>query len=206
MPNFLNLLPNVELTGVAPTLQQYLRRAVQTLTPETFLQCCDPVFLDTLHAGLAQAGAHEGSIWLLDQNHQFLVNVYNNGPRADRLQGFQQPLSEGIISMVFATEQAFAENEVYRQVEHSKRVDTSLGVITYAMAAVPFYFASGCRGVISGVQLAQANKQDETGPPAPPLPAGFDINALSIMQRVAHALRAILEHQLVLAAFGLDHL
>ncbi|MBV9491699.1 MAG: hypothetical protein JO069_18560 [Verrucomicrobia bacterium] len=206
MPTPSNLLPHPDLAAAAPVLQQYLTRMAQTITPDRFLDWCDPVLLNTLHNGFASVAAHEGSVWLVDQTHEYLVNAYNNGPQAERLRGFRQPLSEGIISMVLATEQGFAEIEVYRHMDHSKLVDQALGVSTYAMVAVPFYFVSGCRGVISCVQLTQVSKRGEAVTAAAPLPGGFDNESLRTMQRVAHAVRTLLEHRLLLAALGLDHL
>ena len=62
-------------------------------------------------------------------------------------------MSEGIISLVVASEHAFVENQVYKNKSHSAALNKKLGKTTYAMIAVPLYFLNQVRGVISCVQL-----------------------------------------------------
>jgi hypothetical protein len=57
--------------------------------------------------------------------------------------------------MVYATGQAFCENEIQGRPGHSPVLDELLGVKTQAMIAVPFYFAQHIRGVVSCVQLSE---------------------------------------------------
>ena len=63
--------------------------------------------------------------------------------------GFRQPLNRGIVSTVLASEQAFIENEVYKNARHDDKLNESLAQTTFAMIVVPFYFLNECRGVVS---------------------------------------------------------
>ena len=45
--------------------------------------------------------------------------------------------AQGIISMVYGNEQAFCENEVYRNADQDKTLDQKLNVLTCGMIAVP---------------------------------------------------------------------
>jgi hypothetical protein len=204
MANRLNILPDQRLLDVRPALQEYLRRIGQSITPENLADLVDPVILGLLSDSFARAGAHEGSIWILDASREFLVNAYNTGPNASKIVGFRQPIREGIISMVLATEQGFVENVVYRNENHSKLLDNQLGMVTYAMIAVPFYFLSDCRGVISCVQLSEAKKEEGRLIPLEPLPAGFGIESLLPVQQVASIIRDLLDLQIMQLALGLE--
>ena len=204
MPGRLNIFPDQRLLDVRPALQEYLRRVGQNITPEEFPKLIDSVIFDLLSDYFGRVGAHEGSIWILDASREFLVNAYNSGPNASKIVGFRQPIREGIVSMVLATEQGFVENEVYRNENHSKLLDNQLGVVTYAMIAVPFYFLSDCRGVISCVQLSQVKKERGQLIPLEPSPAGFGFESLLPVQQAASVIRDLLDLRVIRSAFGLE--
>src|SRR5207237_2880286 len=108
----------------------------------------------------------EGTVWLLDHSGEHLMPAFNTGHHAPKLVGqFKQPLNTGLICMVFASEQPFLENEVWKNSAQSKLLDSMLQVQTSAMIAVPFYFVRACRGVVSCVQLKrpEANEPDPLG-------------------------------------------
>jgi hypothetical protein len=204
MPNRLNLVPNQRLLDARPALQEHLNRIGQSINPENFASLIDPVILGLLNDSFRRVGAQEGSVWILDGTREFLVNTYNSGPNASKIVGFRQPIREGIISMVVATEHGFVENDVYRNVNHSKLLDNQLGMVTYAMIAVPFYFLSACRGVVSCVQLCQAKKEGSELVPLEPLPPGFGFESLSPMQQVSSIIRDLLDLRMMQSAFGLE--
>jgi hypothetical protein len=118
-----------------------LSQAAAAITPEAFasllpLHC--KYFLRWL---FGYVGADEGTIWLADVEGKNLVPAYNTGPRAEDLVG---------------NGQSFVENEVHKNVDHSKRVDHALGQRTEAMMIVPFNFLGDIHGVISCVVLGEA--------------------------------------------------
>lgn len=185
-----------------PILQEHLDRIGEKITPDNFPGLCDGVILGLLKRSFMSVGGHEGSVWLLDPPREHLTIVYNTGPDSAKINGFKQPIREGIISMVVQNEQSFMENEVYRNEHHSKLLDNQLGVLTYAMIAVPFYFLSGCRGVISCVQFVRAKKEQGTFALTEPHPSGFTIDGLTQIQGAATIIRDLLDFRMVKATLG----
>jgi len=161
----LNLLPEPAFAELHPLLAERLAQVGNGVHAAQFEPLLDPLARRVLEKGFAQAGAHEGTVWLLDEDGQHLVPAYNTGPHAGQLVGkFKQPLSSGLICMVFATERPFLENDVWRHAQQSKLLDAELGTQTWAMIAVPFCFLKACRGVVSCVQL----KRPDAPAPDPP--------------------------------------
>ena len=100
--------------------------------------------------------------------------------------------------MVFASEQPFTENEVWKNANQSKLLDSMLDVQTYAMIAVPFYFLEECRGVVSCVQLKK---------PASPHadPPGFGPENVISLQRATALVSRLIEFRLLSRALGLSY-
>jgi hypothetical protein len=202
MPTRPNFLPNEQLRSMRPILREQLDRIGEKITPDNFPGLCDGVIFGFLQRSFSSTGGHEGSIWLLDRTHEHLTIAYNTGPDSARITGFKQPIREGIVSMVLQNEQSFMENEVYRNEHHSKLLDNQLGVLTYAMIVVPFYFLSGCRGVISCVQLVRAKKELGNLVLTESRPPGFTIDDLSQIEGAATIIRDLLDFRLMKTALG----
>ena len=114
----------------------------------------DDTMRRVLELAFRQAGADEGTVWLVDEAKEALVPAFNNGPNAEQFVAkFRQPLDRGLVSMVFGNERPFTENEVPKNAKQDKTLDKRLKVQTLAMIIVPFYFLDACRGVISCVKL-----------------------------------------------------
>ena len=107
----------------------------------------------------------------------------------------KQPLNSGLICMVFASEQPFLENEVWKNAQQSQLLDRMPGVQTYAMIAAPFYFLQGCRGVISCVQLKTPGSVKAE-------PKGFRPEHLSSIQRATAVLSQLIEFRLLSRTVG----
>jgi hypothetical protein len=190
----LNILPDPAFLDLKAVLSERLERIAASIQPEQFGSMLDPLMRQTVLQGFAEAGADEGTVWLLDQAGECLVPAWNTGPHAERLVGkFKQPLKAGVICMVFSSEQPFVENEVWRNSRHSKLLDSMLEVQTSAMIAVPFYFLRGCRGVVSCVQLSK---------PDAPTGAGFRPEHLAHVQRAAAVLSQLIELKLLGCTVG----
>jgi hypothetical protein len=156
----------------------------------------DPLMRRTLEQGFADAGAHEGTVWIVDEPGGCLVPALNTGPQSEKLVGkFRQPLNAGLICMVFASEQPFLENEVWKNAQQSKLLDSHLQTRTYSMIAVPFYFLKECRGVISCVQLKKPGSTE-------PDPPGFNPAHLMSVQRAAALVSQLIEYRLLGSAVG----
>ena len=191
-----NILPDPAYENLRSTLVERLDRIAGSLRPEQFDSVLDPLMRRVLERGFADAGADEGTVWLLDGAGEALVPAHNTGPNASRLVGhFKQPLNAGLICMVFASEQPFLENDVAQAPRQSKLLDSLLGVQTCAMMAVPFHFLHACRGVISCVQL-----QSQDRPAASH--SGFRPEHLAGLQLAATLLSQLLEYRLLGRAVG----
>jgi hypothetical protein len=187
-----NFLPNERFLPLRSILQDHLQKIAAAITPENFPRICTDLIWWLLKNSFKQAGADEGSVWIVDSDLKDLVISYNSGPNAGNLIGFRQSLGEGIVSLVFANEQSFVEKEVYRNAHHSGKLDDELGVTTYAMMVVPFYFLNECRGVISAVKLMEVTASDGKLFPKSAVPDGFDLNDLSILQNAALIVRDLI--------------
>ena len=192
----LNILPDPAFMELRPMLSERLSRIGESIHPAEFSSLLDPLMREELHHGFRQGRADEGTVWLLDESHKNLVPGFNSGPRAEELVGkFKQPLNAGLVCMVFAGEQPFLENEVWKNSQQSKMLDTMLGTKTCAMMAVPFYFLQACRGVISCVQLQPPNATR-------PEPTGFRAEDLASIQRTSALLSELIEYRLLSRTVG----
>jgi len=194
--NDLNLTPEPAFADLKPVLAERLARVGASIHAEEFSALLEPLMRKALEQGFTEAGAHEGTVWLLDEPGEHLVPAYNTGPQAEEWVGqFKQPLSSGLIGMVFASEQPFVENEVWKNAQQSKALDSRLQVQTYAMIAVPFYFLQACRGVVSCVQLKRADSRQAD-------PPGFRPEHLASIQRAVALLSQLIEYRLLSRTVG----
>ena len=143
-------------------------------------------------------GAHEGTVWLLDESRNYLIPRFNTGPNAASFVGrFRQSVRAGMISMIVSTELPLCENDVSKNQQQDKSLDEKLGLQTCAMLATPLYFAGELRGVISAVQLRSPGSSE-------PEPPGFSPQHLETLQRTATVLARLVEQQLLVLTIGLD--
>ena len=205
MPVRSNFLANERFLPLRSLLQDHLQRIAGTITPENFPEICGDLIWWLLKNSLNQAEADEGSVWIVDPEMKHLVISYNSGPNAANVVGFRQSLEEGIVSLVFANEQSFVESEVYRNTQHSGILDEKLGVTTYAMMVVPFYFLNECRGVISAVKLMEATASAGKILPKGNSPGAFDLDDLSALQNAALIIRDLIDYRLLKTTVAWNH-
>ena len=199
----LNILPDPAFLNLKTVLSERLERIAGSLQPEQFGSLIDPLMRQTMEHGFAQAGADEGTVWLLDHAGEFLVPAWNTGPNAEKLVGkFKQPLNAGLICMVFSSEQPFLENEVWKNSRQSKLLDSMLEVQTSAMIAVPFYFLRACRGVVSCVKLDKPNARPGRSATGVADSNGFRPDHLSHVQRATAVLSQLVELKLLSCTVG----
>lgn len=180
-----------------PDLTEHLLRMSDAVRAEEFSSLLDPLMRRILESGFRETGADEGTVWLLDEAGENLVPGANTGPDAEKIIGhFKQPLDGGLISMVFASEQAFLENEMQRNPQQSKALDNLLQVQTLAMIAVPFHFLRACRGVVSCVRLRKGDftKVDQI--------PGFRPEHLAAIQQATAVLARLVELKFLSQAVG----
>lgn len=194
----MTVIPEERIAALRPVIEAQLKDAAARIGDVTFDEFFEPPLRALLVEGFARAGAHEGSIWLLDETREFLVPRFNSGPHAAQfVNSFRQTVRAGMISMVVATEQPICENGMCGNGSQDKALDDLLQLETCAMLAVPFYFLGELRGVISCVQLRPSGSTDA----APP---GFSPDALRGLQSCAGLLSRLIEHRLLALCLGLE--
>jgi hypothetical protein len=195
----LNHVVEPAFAGLSSALSSRMSRLGEDIHAAEFAQLLDPLLREIFVRSFAEVGAHEGTVWIVDANGQFLEPAFNSGPHAAQMVGqFKQPLNTGLISMVFATEQSFLENDVAKNSQQSKLLDSKLNVQTAALIAVPFQFLNTCRGVVSCVQLTDLGK-------SPPASSGFRPEHLSAIQRSAGLVSQLIEYRLLSRVVGWNH-
>jgi len=120
----------------------------------------------TLADHFASVHADEGTVWLFDEERQALKPVWNSGPNAIAFVGQHwQPLSVGLVSLVFMTGQALCENRVYWHSGQDPTLDHALGLLTCSMIIVPLCVRGETCGVVSCVKLKRADSLEPDPPP-----------------------------------------
>jgi transcriptional regulator with GAF, ATPase, and Fis domain len=192
----LNFLPEPAFEDLKPALLERMTRLGAEVHAEQFRQLFDPLLQKILERGFAEAGAHEGTVWLVDAGVEFLEPAFNSGPQAQQIVShFKQPLGSGLIAMVFATEQPFIENEVSQNAQQSKLLDSKLNIQTQALIAVPFHFLNACRGVVSCVHLKTSGVGAVNS-------SGFQPADLASVQAATALLARLIEYRLLSQIVG----
>ena len=197
-----NFLPEPRFIPLRPALQEHLTKIGNAISPANFLSICDQMLVNFLTDTFERVSADAGSIWLLDEEKQHLVATFNSGANADKIVGFKQPLNKGIISLVVASERAFIDSNVYKNSNYSAVLDEKLHNTTYAMIAVPLYFLSQVRGVISCVQLIDVLLPQGEPVPDGKTPPGFKPQHLVAIQTASAVIRDLIDYRLLATAVG----
>jgi hypothetical protein len=197
-----NFLPEQRFLPLRPALQEHLAKIGDSVSPINFLSICNELSVKLLNDTIGRISADAGSIWLLDHEKKHLVVAYNSGPNPEKIVGFKQPLSKGVVSLVVASENAFVENQVYKNAKHDATLDERLHKTTYAMIAVPLYFLNQVRGVVTCVQLLDVLVQQGSAAPAGETPPGFGPRDLAAIQTTAAVIRDLIDYRLLGAAVG----
>lgn len=175
----------------APTVVEVKRRLcvwAKLVGPRELAETFDDTSLQLLHHAAQRVRCTEASIWLVDREARALRMMYNTGPRAEQLVDvLTQPLSAGIISLVFQSEQGLIENRIRESSSHSKQVDDALSQETVALVAVPLHLFGVCVGVLSSVHLEKAPDTSSN--------AAFRLSDLRDLEMVSSVLQRLVEHQ-----------
>lgn len=196
MPRF-TLLPLAAAESLHGEIAQRLDAAAQLLDRDTFPDVFDGRMREMMQVAFSLAGAHEGTIWLVDRDRSTLMPVHNTGAQHEeflrRVTG--QPLTSGVISGVFIREQSHCENAMLGNKEYDPSVDQRMALQTTAQIAVPLRFAGAVRGVVSCVQLTP-------GGSPPPDDGGFDFNGLRAVEFGTDVLGRLLDLVLLELVLG----
>lgn len=190
------ILRNPELARLGGDLEEHLENWIKSSTPMEIVGVLDHVCISLFREAFLEVGGCEGTVWLADNDEKNLVAVYNSGEDAASLVGFEQPIGAGIISMVFAQQQPYCENDIGASHGHDDTLDKKIEKHTTAMIAVPFYFAYGIRGVVSCVQLEEIDTETKK--------QGFSSEDVSALARVVNIVERLINETLQSSALGLS--
>jgi hypothetical protein len=188
------ITPDPQLSEHAPAIEKALARAAASVTPEDFRSLIGDPGQTTLRMVMESLSADSMSVWIADLAEKNLV-VTHSEPDANFV-GWAQPLSEGLTSLAYASEQSLCENQVYLNARHSKRVDEAHKQFTTALIATPFYFGGKVQGVISCVQLKKSADA--------PDPAGFTARGLNRVRRLSTVLERLVNYRLLTRILDLE--
>ena len=188
----LKLLRHPGLSDCAKTLEKHLDAWIESTAPAQLIGLMDAVSRSLLCDAFIAAGGCEGTVWLFDECAGELVAAFNSGEDAAGLIGFRQPLGQGIISLVYAQQQPYCENDIQASEGHDDTLDRKISKHTAAMIAVPFYFGFGLRGVISSVQLEEADSAR----------GGFSSADVETLTRVSNLIERLINESLFSSALG----
>ena len=188
------ITPDPHLSEHAPAIEKALARAASAISPEDFRSLIGDPGQTTLRMVMESLAADSISVWIADVEEINLVVTHSEPDPA--FVGWSQPLTEGLTSLVYVSEQPLCENQVYLNARHSKRVDEAMNQVTTALIAVPFYFGGKVQGVISCVQL----KAD----PGAPDPGGFTARGLNRVRRLSTVLERLVNYRLLTRILNLE--
>jgi hypothetical protein len=192
----LSLLPAAAFVPLVHELKRHLAMVANYITGFNFASMLDGHSKRLIGDALERVRASAGSIWIVDAKHEYLMVAFNTGPHAKKeMEHFKQPLTAGIVSMSFSNEHSFLENEIQKNSQHDKTLDSKLHVKTQAMIVTPFYFLGGCRGVLTCVQI--------DGPEATSRSLGFAEHDLSTIRHAAAVLGKLVDARILRTVVGL---
>lgn len=188
------LIRNPALSQLGVEVEQHLDAWFFASDPMGVAELIDETSLSLLESAYTRVGGCEGTVWLADQEEQHLIAVANSGTDDSGLIGFKQPIGSGIVSMVYAQQQPYCENDIQASEGHDDTLDRKIAKHTTAMIAVPFYFGFKLRGVLSCVQL------EETGNPQD----GFNSSHVENLVRVSNIVERLIDERLLSSTLGLS--
>ena len=193
-PETIVITPDPQFSEHAPAIERALAQAAAGIAPEDFRGLIGDPGETTLRMVMESLSADSISVWIADVDDQFLTVTHSEPDPA--FVGWTQPLTEGLISLVYASEQPLCENQVYLNARHSKRVDEAMKQVTAALVATPFYFGGKVQGVISCVQLKRSIDA--------PDPSGFTARGLNRVRRLSTVLERLVNYRLLTRILNLE--
>jgi hypothetical protein len=186
--------PDPKLSQYTNLVEKALARNASAVTPESFRRLIGDPGSTMLRVVMESVKADSMSIWIADLAEKNLVVTHTEPD--PKFVGWVQPLTEGLSSFAYASEQSLCENQVSLNATHSTRADEALGQVTAAMIATPLYFGGALQGVISCVQLKEGLEA--------PDPDGFSARNMNRVRRLSTVLERLVNYRLITELFGLE--
>jgi len=128
-------------------MPQEIDASTSSLITEVLRRCCEIV------------QCTDSALWLAEGD--YLQPILGHGSHSGQFIGsYSHPLSEGLISMVYASGQSFCENNIQANPQHSSKLDQQLEIQTDAMIVMPIVSAGEISGVITCVHTSPNVKTD----------------------------------------------
>ena len=189
-------LPDPRVAPHAQAIEERMTQFSTNIRAANFMEFLDPLAQRLIADCFRDAVAHEGVIWMLDDEQKHLLCACQTGPASSRLLNFRHPLTSGVSGMVLATQQPFCENNLAANRASASTLEERFGVIVCSRVLVPFFIAGRVRGVVACYQTKASLEA--------PDPPGFGPDAVEEMSLLARLLGRLLDHKLLCAAIGLD--
>jgi hypothetical protein len=143
---------------------------------------------ETLRRSAGRVEAKDAALWFASESH--LIPLIGVGPNADGFLGnFEQPLSEGLVSLVYASGRGLCENAISENPQHSALLDQKLGHRTESMIALPLAVLGRPIGVLSCVHIRPLQSQEPI--------ARFDLGAMAEFEFAAACITRFIEADLL---------
>ncbi len=188
------ITPDPKLSEHAAAIERALANTAAAIAPDDFRSLIGDPGQAMLHSVMECNKADSISIWVADLAEANLI-VTHSEPNAEFI-GWTQPLTEGLISLSYVSEQSLCENQVYLNAGHSKRIDEAIGQFTTALIATPFYFGGMVQGVVSCVQL-----KPSVDAPDPP---GFSMRSVNRVRRLSTVIERLVNYRLLTQVLNLE--
>ncbi len=127
---------------------------------------------------VAEMGAHEASMWIINDETDKLVICYNT---EELERHFSQSLDSGFVSKAYQEEGPVHQKGINRYVDSSPLIDNEHAQKTQHQISVPFYLFGKLCGVLSVVQLSS----DFHSEPREDVQWGFDEEAVTLLTATA---------------------
>lgn len=189
-------LPDPRVAPHAKAIEERVGMFAGHIRAATFVEFLDPLMRRLMTDCLADAGAHEGVVWLLDRENKNLFCAFQSGKNSAKLNNFRVPVEAGVAGMVLATQQPFSESNLGVNRAAAGTLEERMGVIVCSRALVPFFIAGKMRGLVAAYRTKATVEAAE--------PSGFAADAVEELNLLARLLGRLLDHKLLCAAIGLE--
>ncbi len=96
MPGTMTVLPEERITALRPVIEAQVREVASRVGDAGFEEFFEAPMRALFVDAFNRVGAHEGTVWLLDEARDFLVPRFNTGPNAAKfVDSFRQSVRVG---------------------------------------------------------------------------------------------------------------
>lgn len=192
----LTLLPDPQLSAMAPLLEKRLEMTGNHVTAANFASVLDSLMQRMLTDAFEDARAHEGLVWLLEKDKSELTVAWQTGEATKDWIGARVSAGAGLSGLVTASQQPICANDLCNNPQHDRELDRRLGVVLCSEVIVPFYIARQFKGVIMALQTKPDSAAED--------PPGFDPESLEEIELLSTSLGRLLDYRLLCLAVGVE--